>query len=212
MIIQKYIHNRWACNYRENKFYQYRSEKCKLCPEKQHHIIQCPHCTKREYLRKEHGHNINKYFVNTETNPAPSRVLKHYIMSWINDKTPELLNNLMDDASPKLSQAVTDQMEIGWENFMKGRLSSKWSEMYNHNLLHKTKENKRMTAQKWGKDLIILLWNFVYECWTARSTVEHDLEGDPIAAQKEKIISHIKWLETNSDLCKRHSFYNRETY
>jgi hypothetical protein len=25
-----------------------------------------------------------------------------------------------------------------------------------------------------------------------------------------KIISHIKWLVTNSNLCKRHSFYNQE--
>jgi hypothetical protein len=31
MVIQKYIHQRWSCNERDNKFYTYRSNKCKLC-------------------------------------------------------------------------------------------------------------------------------------------------------------------------------------
>ena len=119
----------------------------------------------------------------------------------------EQTTTLVEDASDALQEAVTQQQKIGWEHLFKGRLSSKWSELYNHDLEIKKNEQTRMTVDKWGKDLILIIWEFVYECWMIRNTVEHEANTDPIKAKKEKVILHIEWLVKNNKVCKQHSYY-----
>jgi hypothetical protein len=213
MIIQKYIHGRWSCNKRENTYYPFRNDKCMVCietVETQIHVLQCPLCKKREKLRKELGNDLNRYFVNTETHPAVSRVLKHYLMGLVNGKECEPVKVLVEDASPTLIRAVEEQTQIGWENFIKGRISITWSELYNFTLYQSGNRLRRMTAEKWGKDLLLIIWNFVYECWRERNEAEHDTNGDPTARKKLKIIEHIKWLVKYSKVCQKHTYYDKE--
>jgi hypothetical protein len=213
MVIQKFIHNRWSCNERENIFYPYRSDKCRLCSEvkeSQAHVLQCPKCPKRKELRKNLDKQLLQYFVNTETSVETARVLRFCMSSWLNNVDMEPTHVLVDDASQTLKDAVLHQSNIGWENLFRGRMSESWSLLYNYDLKYKKNEQKHMTVDKWGKDFILILWKFVYECWQARNDTEHDVNGDPTRAKKEKILSHIQWLVETSDLCKQHACYQKE--
>jgi hypothetical protein len=54
IIIQKYIHERLACNYKNNKYYPYKTKECSICLDKiehQDHILQCKKCTDRTKIR-----------------------------------------------------------------------------------------------------------------------------------------------------------------
>jgi hypothetical protein len=131
-------------------------------------------------------------------------------MSWVNESTPQETTILVEDASIALREAVKLQNNIGWEQVFQGQLSKKWSELYNYDLHCKKNEQKYMTAEKWGRDLILILWKFVYDCWNCRNEIEHDLTGDPVKAKKEKKILHIQWIVKNSKVCQKHSYYNEE--
>jgi Zn finger protein HypA/HybF involved in hydrogenase expression len=51
--IQKFIHNRMACNEQEHKYYKYKSAVCHECKteiEDECHILKCGKCTKQQNL------------------------------------------------------------------------------------------------------------------------------------------------------------------
>ena len=151
-----------------------------------------------------------QYFINSETSPELSRILRFGISSWLDNKPMVDTKILVENASKTLEEAVVNQTTIGWENVFKGRLSITWSELYNHDLKNKKNEKKHMTADKWGKDLILILWDFVYDSWTCRNEVEHDTNEGPIKARKEKIVQHIQWLVQKSTMCQKHLYHKNK--
>jgi hypothetical protein len=55
------------------------------------------------------------------------------------------------------------------------------------------------TPIKWAKEIIILNWKFVHNCWIYRNTIEHDTDRSPKTQKKEKIIEHILRISEKRD-------------
>jgi hypothetical protein len=76
-FIQKFIHKNLPCNYRQQKFYTYKSSICMSCKEDiktQDHIFRCISCSKRTKLKAEYVMKLSVLLDNHRTNDS-SKIL-----------------------------------------------------------------------------------------------------------------------------------------
>jgi hypothetical protein len=140
---------------------------------------------------------LESYSQHSGINETTMRVISKYISAWIMQQESPLLSDIAPDASQHLKQAVKDQEKLGWDQWLKGRISIKWGEMVRYDLENKKGTKEGMSAEKWGKDIIVKTWQFVLECWFTRNEFEHDNENNPVLRSKEKLIEHITWAIEN---------------
>jgi hypothetical protein len=136
MTLQKILHRRWPCNQREDRYYQYRSPYCILCPaviESQDHILCCP-CPKREQLRVKYISDLKVTLRHFRTNEDLIQVLTHYLSSWLTGHLPNSLPELVNNPLVFLQQALLSQNYIGWGQIFKGRMSIKWAYLFHHDI------------------------------------------------------------------------------
>jgi hypothetical protein len=103
------------------------------------------------------------------------------------------LQDIVHDPSDLLIRAFQEQEEIGWDQWMKGRLSKTWGIIYGVDLSHINHNIPHQTPDRWGKKLVATTFNFVLECWICRIEAEHGLNDDPIRTKKDKLIAKIMW-------------------
>jgi hypothetical protein len=80
--IQKFIHERLPCNYRENKYYGYRPPYCRVCRtniETNEHILQCSICGDRKKIQKDYLRKLQATMIKLGTNECTIRVLIIYL-------------------------------------------------------------------------------------------------------------------------------------
>jgi hypothetical protein len=119
---------------------------CKTNLETQEHILKCTCCGKRKQLQHELKATILKYYTNTDTSTATTRVMLHNIMCWLQDIEPKHVDELVNNPSHTLKQAVYEQEQIGWGQLFRGRMTKKWSELYNYDLTNsKNQKNGEKT-------------------------------------------------------------------
>eukprot|EP00957_Ditylum_brightwellii_P194774 14835971-Ditylum_brightwellii.AAC.1 len=90
-----------------------------------------------------------------KTCPIIKQVLIYKVPQWC--KLP--LNGAPlvpgDATGIALHQAIDKQHKIGWDNFIKGRVSKKWSVAQGHNFAHMPKnKNNSFNAEKWTANMI----------------------------------------------------------
>jgi hypothetical protein len=194
--IQKFIHRRAPTNQREHRFYSYKSPFCRLCPtteECQNHILQCKECVDRSSLRKNYLLTLKSYLEHTGTNTTTIRVIISYLNSWLQQSTLPDIQTIAPEASKFLEKAIHEQNQLGWDQWFHGRITIQWGEMYNNDIVNGRKIKQGMTAEKWGKEVIGLTWQFVLDCWHLRNSIEHDSLNDPTLRAKEKLAEKILW-------------------
>lgn len=65
-----------------------------------------------------------------QTPPEVTDIILHGITSWFTQEQPPLVDTLSEDASGLLRTAVSEQGLIGWEHFIKGRLTPRMGFIY----------------------------------------------------------------------------------
>jgi hypothetical protein len=200
--IIKYIHGRLPCNHRENIYYEYKSAvTCHSQTETQEHVIQCNGCEERIKNKKNYLRNLYRIMENNETDKNLARVIGTCVTNWINGEDITNLKVMTDNPPKILIDAYKEQKHIGWDQFMKGRLTIKWGEAYNKYRSEEKINKKYLTAEKWGKDIIVVSWKFVMDIWKNRNENEHGDEATKVEKQKKKLVEKIKWLQKkNTDL------------
>jgi hypothetical protein len=195
--IQKYIHKRIACNERESCFYEYRKPYCHLCSniiEDHCHLLQCNACPKRKNLRKKYISDLKDKLYVLGTNHDTTRLIVANITAWLLNQDEPSVIVVVPNASKHLKQANTEQKAIGWNQWFRGRLSTKWGDLYNHDITTTETLMKFPSSKKWGKDIVKLTLTFVMDSWYARNICEHEIGNDSIGRSKEKIVDEIEWL------------------
>eukprot|EP00957_Ditylum_brightwellii_P056006 4244294-Ditylum_brightwellii.AAC.1 len=83
-----------------------------------------------------------------------------------------------DDLGQHLMAAVEVQHDLGWDNFMKGRVATHWghAQEVHFNIFHT--DSTQYTKLGWEKELIILIWNSFYHVWASRNDALHNLSHD----------------------------------
>jgi hypothetical protein len=197
--IQKYLHNRLPSNYRENLYYPYLTKYCKCCEnetETQEHILICTSCEKRNKLRTTYILNLKNYLQSTFTNEVMIRVIIHYVSQWLVGQQGATLIEIAPDATYKIRQAVEAQHTIGWGHFLKGRIASKWKELYAEASRSVRNHPTRLPSPDlWGTQIIYLTFNFVLDIWYSRNEVEHTKDNENIALVKERLIRKMMWTK-----------------
>jgi hypothetical protein len=125
--LQKFVHGRLPCNYRNNKYYPYKPKYCTKCgeqqDEKQMHFLQCTSCPERVSKRQEFITALRNMLISTGTHETTTRILIHNISSYLNQQPRMSLQEIAPDASEFFKKTVHEQDKIGWDQFLRGRLS-----------------------------------------------------------------------------------------
>jgi hypothetical protein len=90
---------------------------------------------------------------------------------------------------------VQAQHKIGRNNFIKGRISSKWSKLYIQDRQQNLDETRKLPiAEIWVRDIINITWNYVLNTWYSRNNTEHQKDKDDINTVKTRLIAKIEWI------------------
>jgi hypothetical protein len=81
-------------------------------------------------------------------------------------------------------QAYQEQTKIGWEHFLRGRISLKWSSAYRAS--KGSYKQRQIDALPWAKGTILALWDYSTSPWKFRNGVVHGTSKEE-RAEKELI-------------------------
>jgi hypothetical protein len=91
-------------------------------------------------------------------------------------------------SSDLLSQAVSDQANIGWEHFLCGLLSQCWRQVFISYLPQQDKK-RETKADTWLWKVIHALWDYSFSIWEARNLTVH---GRTKTAKEGKLLKTLK--------------------
>ena len=132
--VKKFIHNRLPTNGREHLYYDHQPAVCHLCkgaPETEDHIIKCPTAS-RKSLRTEWISEMKTFLSLAHTPSAVKDAICNNLQLWLD---PTDTDNLANTAGLQdVTSAVTSQDDIGWNHFIRGRVSMDWGAIINSHL------------------------------------------------------------------------------
>jgi len=148
--ILKYIHGMLPVGWLVHKYNPKYSEVCPSCfapSETAHYFIHCPSSSQSK-SRSTILQHFRKTCDAPFTYPSLRGALLHGISATL-DKSGEL------DATQHLQQyhqAITEQNNIGWEHFLKGRWSIQWQLL--HQRTHVTPKDSKFLPKQWASSLL----------------------------------------------------------
>jgi hypothetical protein len=163
--IQKFMYNYLPTNKRKNMNHNNHSELCEVCKlhtEDENHIMKCE-SEKREDIREQWIEDLETMLSKPHTPREVKECIIACITNWIkNEQLPEV------NAIPvSLRTVFREQMLIGWDQFIRGRITMSWSEIINNHL--EERKIKNINAEQWGTDLLSINWRFVIRMWNQRN-------------------------------------------
>jgi ribonuclease HI len=197
IIIHKFMHKRLPCNKKEHLYYPYLTSDCKYCPntiEDQNHVLRCPCCDKRDDLRKQLVKQLDHEMRLLRTNINTNRVIIGYVKAWLENRRNPNIRTMVDNPSLTLIQAVQDQNQLGWDQFISGRISINWEKLYAYDIATMDRPERKNTPEHWGKVIISTTHKFIVNSWKTRNDREYnneDTESETTA--KKKLIRKIIW-------------------
>jgi hypothetical protein len=203
--IQKFIHDVWPSNSREARYRDTIKDQCRACEqegETEDHILRCP-CHLRKAIRMNMTAELRAFMTKTNTDSNVSRALLLGIHAWIHGLQAPDPSKYLHNASFELIQAFHQQTKIGWRHVLKGRLVSAWGSFINHQ--HTNNEPIEATgfkskpymnhAEKWGTNVISIIWRNVLQIWDARNKDEHGANIEEESSRKKtKLMLEIQDL------------------
>ncbi len=91
---------------------------------------------------------------------------------------------------PKVAEAVHDQENLGWQNFLEGCMSGKWREIQQR---YYTWLGSRKTGLWWAVALIQKLWDVSWDQWEHWNAVLHDMRDKADDTDKLFVEDEIAW-------------------
>ena len=153
--------------------------KCKhhikaTCPHCHHpkedalHLPTCPHPNVIN-LWKEALNNLHTWLLNADIHPAIIHFVCSSLTSWTNDPFSEEapINHLPQNSC----QTFKNQLQLGWFTTLSGVLHPSLIQLQQN---HYSTITSCCTGSAWGRQLILKLWNIIYELWKLRCNTLHD--------------------------------------
>jgi hypothetical protein len=139
---------------------------------------------------KNYVQAIRNHLDSTGTDSTTVRCIRFYLNAWLCHITPPAIYEIAPDKSDTLIKAIKPQNKIGWDQWIYGRISIHWGELYNYDqkrtkeLIHEPKK-RRSTTTSWGRSIDIITWNFLIELWCCRNNIEHQSDKDSVKRKKK---------------------------
>jgi len=194
--VAKYIHD-WQ-NVRSQKLKHHQSNK-NTEKEEEETIDKCPFgCGQSEipqhYLRCQQNPNkeenrtqlksIQKWMENVHTHPVIRVVLHQQMKAWLDEiENDTIITDLNEEEyEEEVQAAIEEQNSIGWDQFFKGRITKKWSEIqqkvYSKINAERKKQNKTplskaFSGQWWAAKVINQVVYYSLNAWQIRNNHLH---------------------------------------
>jgi hypothetical protein len=186
--ICKLTNGLWNTNEQNHKFYG-TSSKCPFCssPETLSHIFTCGSSKATSY-RQEAIQEFQKKLSKLKTHSKISEAIVSGLGQWaqslgVDTPTPIVpFRGSINSMEVLITQAYTvQQTDIGWLQFLQGKVSTYWSEAYTLSL--PKSQNKTKKGLQWGKHLILGVWSYSKMIWEHRNK---EIHGNSIHESKRK--------------------------
>jgi hypothetical protein len=75
----------------------------------------------------------------------------------------------------QIEKAFNSQTEIGWDEFIRGRIGNEWGNIMAQHY-HRTEASNRHNRKAWEQQLLKCIWNLFEVTWNARNALEHGID------------------------------------
>jgi hypothetical protein len=180
-----------------------RCPRCKQENETMTHVIVCTgNGAAQEWTNQIM--NLGLWLIEMNTHPSVQKCILESLMSH---STATLFTT---SADPFCFSATREQDEIGWQNFVEGKITRSWGMLQ---LLHYQELHSKHTMDMWTAGLVTQLLELTHGMWLHRNGVLHavDAQGLPLkqAAELEAAI-HDEFRKSMEGLAhKDHHFIRR---
>jgi hypothetical protein len=202
--IQKFVNNRWPMLYREQKYYERATttgycRQCHLYNEKEDHIIRCRTPARQKIMdvwRKE----VTTYLSEQHTPNTIRDAICHGFYTWLESgrNTPGIPS--LPHRQTEVMKAYNNQETIGWQHYVRGRMTIEWGNLINKHLAMQKKY--KFNAEQWGMKLMSINWKYILQLWETRNKeVNGDTPSKVESIRRQNMINEILHIQaTHPDL------------
>jgi hypothetical protein len=102
------------------------------------------------------------------------------------------------DVSISTRKAMRAQDRLGWNQFIRGRLTISWGEAINKHL--QRHQLKTITAKQWGVSIASINWKYIIVIWLQRNEEQQGATATEKSHQKKrKLIPKIKLIQIKNN-------------
>ena len=183
--------------------YDPRCPTCHAPTETDDHFLQCPHDSRKKYrqsLLSNLSHQVFPFMA-----PTLADIAREGITRAI---SPRQHPPIPPDQFPDHQQLLTEQHSIGWDNFLRGKLSKEWMRIQTAYELHQqtlraelgqpqpggTPRQPKTPSALFGK-LLQTIWNAFHDLWLERCNDRHGrVQREASMADKFKADASLRAL------------------
>jgi len=140
---------------------------CPICDEPNEdttHVLRCPHAN-ATVCWLDQRLALRLWLLKEETDSQLASAIIAHLDAWrSNSPLPK------PSGPQKLRRVLADQTEIGWENFLLGRVSLSMTE---YQQTHYTHLHSRKRGSTWTTRLIRKCWHACFQMWENRNSIKH---------------------------------------
>ena len=201
------MHDWLPVNKHMAKIYRNHSALCPYCNEKEEswqHLYKCTNDT-AQAAKDKTLLQFKSDLVKLKTAPLIKSVLVQKLAQWmgLSLDAPSIPD---DNLGQALRAAISEQHDLCWDNFFKGRTSLRWKEaqQYHIQTFHASTPN---TKDKWAKGLISAIWRVFTQLWISRCNHMHGKKYNIDPSHLDPKIRHAyRTLAHNLSTSDRHLF------
>jgi hypothetical protein len=163
---------------------------CKHHPENDNHVCTCPDKRVRNICQSGLK-ALNGHLTKVHTDPVLQTLFCAALSDWLwsEQTTFDVAPPADHPFAALLSQAITDQNRIGWDQIVRGRLATAWGDCYISWCAYAYPEKPTATAASWLNKVAAWGLNLFLQLWDHRNSVAHAATSD---AQTSISHSHLQ--------------------
>jgi hypothetical protein len=197
LVIKKFINNRLPTRKRENTYYKYLSALCPTCSlyvENEDHILQCG-TTARQSIQNEWRKELTDYLSKSHTPKWVKHHISQGLFLWLETGRYCVPIPPTSEQDRLLQNTVTTQNSIGWQHFVRGRMTIEWCHHINIHLANQTKH--KITAEQWGSSILTINWKYILQLWDQRNSELHGTSPEITEVSRRKsMIEEIQYIQS----------------
>ena len=152
--------------------YEHRCPSCDQDHETDDHIYQCTHI-QRKHWRQDLFRDVQDTFGSFLDSDLLA-IIKIGLTSFFHDCPPSFSDRFPPADFPSLQILITQQNAIGWDHFVRGKLSKEWSQAQYR---HAKRFNLVDVSKNWLVTLTRLLANSSFKLWEIRNGCRHGIDA-----------------------------------
>jgi hypothetical protein len=201
----KLIHRMLPVGEKVNKYDDKYSPQCPTCKqeiETQDHLHQCTGFSRRKWRNTLYS-TLQDKANDIKTRPQLIDIMREGLASYLQQLPMD--HNKYNNTPYQL--LIEQQSAIGWDNFLRGRLSKEWKRLQMDYLKeHPHHQDNHEAGNKWVNTIIRTLWNQWFEMWKDRNKDRHGRDTTTrTAAKREQHKREItKLYEWKDDVLHKH--------